>query len=262
MRPRFRLLILGGTAEARALAAALAGRPGLEVVTSLAGRTRRPARPAGGLRVGGFGGVDGLARWLADHAVDAVIDATHPFAAAISANAGAACERLGVPRLALVRPPWRPVVGDRWTVVADVEAAAGRVAALGERPLLAVGRQSLKPFAGRLRGCAVVRVFEPPAETALPGARVVVDRGPFSEAGETALLRREGVDLVVSKNAGGRAGYAKIAAARALGLPVLMIDRPPPPGPPHAADAAAAAAWLDAGRLSEKFGEVRVDEAG
>ena len=159
MRSRFRLLILGGTAEARALAAALAGRPGLEVVTSLAGRTRRPARPAGGLRVGGFGGIDGLARWLADHAVDAVIDATHPFAPALAE-------------------------------IADVEAAAGRVAALGERPLLAVGRQSLAPFAGRLRGSAVVRVFEPPAETALPGARGVVDRGPWHAAGAPAPAAR------------------------------------------------------------------------
>ena len=244
----FSLLILGGTAEARALAAALAvpdaERPGLAVTTSLAGRTRAPPRPAGALRIGGFGGADGLARYLSEHAVDAVIDATHPFAARISANAAAACRRLGVPRAALARPAWAPMPGDRWLPAADMADAATRVAGLGARPLLAVGRQGLAAFAARAGCRPVARVFERP-DAPPPGIDLTVSRGPFDEAAEAAFLRREGIDLVVSKNAGGRAGYGKIAAARALRLPVLMVARPPPPAAPRVADVAGAVAWLD-----------------
>ena len=247
----FRLLILGGTEDARALAGAVAGRPGVAVVTSLAGRTRDPRQPAGALRVGGFGGAEGLARYLAAAAIDAAIDATHPFAARISANAAAACRRAGVARLALSRPAWTRRPGDRWIPVPDLAAAAARAAGLGARPFLAVGRESLAPFAARGGRC-VARVFEPPANPP-PGVETVVSRGPFDEASEIAFLRRAGVDLVVARNSGGRAGYGKIAAARALGLPVLMIDRPPPPAPPRAAGAAEAMAWLEA-RLAARAG--------
>ncbi len=240
-----RVLVLGGTAEARALADALAGRRGLTVVTSLAGCTTAPLRPAGELRRGGFGGIDGLAAWLSRHAIDAAIDATHPFAARISANAAAACARLGLPRVSLWRPEWERAPGDRWIPAPDV-AAAAQAARRGRRVLLAIGRRNLAPFAA-CRDCQfVVRVFEDPGAALLPGAEIVVARGPFDEAAETAFLRRSAIDLVVSKNAGGSAGYGKIAAARALGLPVAMIARPPPPDPPRVASAAAAVAWLDA----------------
>ncbi len=244
--PIFRLLVLGGTTEARELAAALAERPGLHVITSLAGRTARPLRPAGELRVGGFGGIAGLAAWLRARAIDAVIDATHPFADTISANAAAACHQEGVPRLALVRPPWTAAPGDRWEGVVNVEIAAAQVASLGTRPFLTVGRQSLAPFAA-CRACRfVVRVFEPPTAPLLPGAEIVVSRGPFTMESERALFIDKAIDLLITKNAGGAAGYSKIAAARAMALPVLMIERPPPPPAPNVVDVREALAWVAA----------------
>lgn len=242
----FRLLVLGGTAEARALAAALAPRPGLAVTTSLAGRTRAPAPVAGAVRIGGFGGAAGLADYLSRNRVDAVIDATHPFAARISANAALACRRAGAPRAALWRPEWRPVPGDRWIRAAGAAAAAARAAEFGGRILLAVGRGSLAPFAARGGARYVVRTFEPVDPDMLPGAEFVVARGPFDEDSEAAFLRARRIALVVAKNAGGRAGYGKIAAARALGLPAVLIARPPPPEAPRVATVAAALAWLDA----------------
>ena len=211
----------------------------------MAGRTRAPKRPAGAMRVGGFGGAAGLERWLETNDIDATVDATHPFAATISANAAAACRRRGLPRLALVRPPWTRRPGDRWTAAADAAAAAAQAERLGRRPLLAIGRSGLAAFAACTDARFVVRVFEPPDETPIPGAEVRVSRGPFDEASERAFLRREAVDLVVTKNAGGRAAYGKVAAARALGLPVLIVDRPPPPEPPRVPTVAAAAAWVD-----------------
>ena len=222
----------------------LADRPDVTTITSLAGRTRSPKRPAGAVRIGGFGGAEGLARWLEANAIDAAMDATHPFAATISANAAAACRRLGAPRAALTRPAWTRVPGDRWVAAANAEAAAARVGTLGRRPLLAIGRRGLASFAACRDARFVVRVFEPLDESALPGADVRVSRGPFDEAAEIAFLRREAIDLVVTKNAGGRAAYGKVAAARALGLPVLIIDRPPPPEPPRVATVEAAAAWV------------------
>lgn len=246
----FRLLILGGTAEARALADALAGRPGLSVVTSLAGRTRRPARPAGEVRVGGFGGVRGLARYLRERRIDGVIDATHPFAARISANAAAACAAARAPRVALSRPPWAPVADDRWFPAGSLDAAAACASALGRRIFFAVGRQelaALRPAAGR---SFVARVFEPPSCAPPPGVEIVVARGPFGEAEETAFLRLKRIDVVVARNSGGAAGYGKIAAARALGLPVAVIARPPPPPAPRAGGVAEAIALLKAWRAA------------
>lgn len=237
-RAMSRVLILGGTAEARRLAARLDGHA---VITSLAGRTRKPAPLAGETRVGGFGGTAGLVDYLSQAGIEAVIDATHPFAAEISANAVTACEQAGVPRLALVRPPWRPEPGDRWTDVADADAAAVALAGY-KTAFLAIGRQGLAPFA-RCRGIAfVVRVVEPP--DALPlDATVVIGRGPFALADEQALLAEHAIDVVVAKNAGG--DRAKLDAARQAGLPVILIARPPPPPGPRVETVAGAETWIE-----------------
>lgn len=245
-RPR-RLLILGGTAEARALAEAAAADARLSVITSLAGRTQAPAALAGETRVGGFGGAEGLARYLAEAAIELVIDATHPFAAQISRNAAAACAAAGVPRLLLQRPPWRSQPGDRWTVVRDTGQAADALADLGHRVFLALGRQDLASFAAIADRWFLLRLVEPPSEP-LPLAvgALVIARGPFAEAGEIALLKHHRIEALVSRNSGGSATYAKLAAARALDLPVVMIERPPPPPGATAESPEAALAWLGA----------------
>jgi precorrin-6A/cobalt-precorrin-6A reductase len=243
---RRRLLILGGTGEAAALAERLAGDPRLSIVTSLAGRTRNPARLAGDVRVGGFGGAAGLAGYLQREAVALVVDATHPFAARMAANAAAACTAAGVPRLKLLRAAWRPVAGDRWIDVPDMAAAARAVGDAGRRVFLSVGRQDLGAFAGLAEAWFLVRSIDP-LETPRPLARaeVIAGRGPFAEADEAALMREHRIDLLVSKNSGGEATYAKIAAARRLGLPVVMIARPPAPPGDRAASVDDAAAWVE-----------------
>ncbi len=240
-----RLLILGGTGEAAALACRVAAdRPGLEVITSLAGRTgSRPAVP-GRVRVGGFGGAAGLAAFLRAEAVDAVIDATHPFAVRISAHAAAACAETSVPRLALVRPSWRLRDGDLWIMADTAGAAAARLPDLGRRAFLTVGIGELAAFADRPGVHYLVRLIAS-GPVPLPECDVVPGRGPFRVEDEIALMRRHAIDVLVTKESGGDATYAKIAAARALSLPVLMIRRPPPPAGTAVGDAEAAVAWLD-----------------
>ena len=219
-------LILGGTVEATALCRALADR-GLSGTISFAGRVERPVRQPLPQRVGGFGGVSGVSAYLRENAVTHVIDATHPFAAQMSRNAVAACAEAGVPLVALTRPPWQPQPGDKWTRVPDI---CGAVAALDRpraRVMLAVGRMHLPDFAPNPQHAYLLRLVDPPKEALpFPDATVVVDRGPFSEEGDLALMREHGTEIVVSKNAGGTGAVAKIAAARRLGLPVIMIDRP------------------------------------
>jgi len=222
------LLLLGGTAEANALARALAGA-GLPAIYSYAGRTVRPATQPVPVRVGGFGGAAGLARWIAAHRIGAVIDATHPFAARISANAVTACTEAGVPLAALERPPWRPGPSDDWQQVASASAAAAALPARPARVFLAIGRQDLAPFAARPEHAYLLRVVDAPDTPLLPGAEVVVARGPFTEAGDHALMARFGAGIVVAKNAGGAGARAKLDAARMLGLRVIMIARPPVP---------------------------------
>jgi precorrin-6A/cobalt-precorrin-6A reductase len=241
-----RVLILGGTTEAAALAESLAGNRTLEVISSLAGRTHRPRPLPGTVRIGGFGGDDGLARYLKDERIDALIDATHPFADEISKHAAGAAERAGVPRLILTRPEWRAVTGDRWIVVADLDGAAEvlRKRFDGTRAFLAVGSGSLSPFAELSHRSLLVRVAQEPEGLPLPGSVVFVDRGPFTEAQEIALLRSHRIDVVVSKNSGGDAVYGKIAAARDLGIPVVMVARPPCPPGDHVRSVDAAARWL------------------
>lgn len=226
-----KVLLLAGSAEARRLSHELAARPGTEVVVSLVGLTARIADHAGTVRTGGFGGVEGLVGVLRDQRVDVVIDATHPFAATMSHNAAAACARCDVPRLRLVRPPWSPTVADRWTDVVDLEEAAQAVRTSGAgRVLLTTGRLELVPFAGMEDVSFVLRSIEPPAGLPLASTEVVTGRGPFTLDEEVALLTSRRIDLVVSKNSGG--DPAKLVAARQLGVPVIMVRRPPAvPGP-------------------------------
>ncbi|HYZ25699.1 MAG TPA: cobalt-precorrin-6A reductase [Geminicoccaceae bacterium] len=238
------LLILGGTAEAVELAGACAARPGLEVISSLAGRTRTPGLPPGEVRIGGFGGAGGLARFLVEREIGRVIDATHPFAAQIGAHAEQACREARVPRLRLLRPPWTREPGDNWIEVADLVEAAQRLPELGCRVFLTVGHQDLGAFAG-LDLWFLVRTIEPPGVLPLRHGQWLAGRGPFAVENELALLRAHGIDVLVTKASGGAATYAKLAAARQLGLPVVMVRRPPPPPGPVVDSVDAALAWLE-----------------
>jgi precorrin-6A/cobalt-precorrin-6A reductase len=229
------LLILGGTGEAAALAKAALARFGdsMSVTTALAGRTRHPGPIAGEVRIGGFGGPDGLAEYLLEHAVDRLIDATHPFAAGISRTARLAANRTGVPRLVLLRPPWRRHPLDRWIEVDSIEAAALLVGRIGKRAWLTVGAGSLAPFAAVTGVRFIVRLIDQPSEgLPLLSHEVVLGRGPFGLAGERHMLQRHAIDVLVCKASGGAATEAKLLAARELGLPVIMVRRPPrEPGP-------------------------------
>jgi precorrin-6A/cobalt-precorrin-6A reductase len=246
-----RILVLGGTREGRELADALA-RAGLDPVTSLAGRTSRPRTPAGGTtRSGGFGGVEGLAAYVSD-AVDAIVDASHPYAAAISANAAAAATRTGVPLLRVDRPGWggHPDAS-QWRWVADHDEAAAAAATAGERPLLTVGRQRLARYAGPLADHAVLARIADLAPGAAGDApqwsarwRLLVARGPFEQDGERELFAGHGVDVLVTKDSGGEDTAAKLTVARLLSVPVVVVRRPPPvPGVPVVTDVAAALSW-------------------
>ncbi len=239
-----KLLILGGTAEAVELARACAARSNVVVISSLAGRTRAPSLPPGEVRIGGFGGVAGLVRFLADRAIDRVIDATHPFAVRIGAHAALACRETGVPRLRLLRPPWTREPGDQWTEVADLTEAAQRLPGLGRRVFLTVGHQDLEAFAGTDLWF-LVRTVDAPGALPLRQGQWLAGRGPFAVEDELALLRAHGIDVLVTKASGGAATYAKLAAARQLGLPVLMVRRPPPPPGPVVDSVEAALAWLE-----------------
>jgi precorrin-6A/cobalt-precorrin-6A reductase len=230
-----KILILGGTAEARQVAGALAARGDCDVVLSLAGRTEKPAAQGVPVRVGGFGGAEGLAAHLEDNAVDLLIDATHPYAARISANAAEAARAAGVPLLALRRPGWEHMGGDRWTEVDDVGAAVQALGAAPRHVFLTLGRQEVHAFEAAPQHRYLVRSVDPvdPPLT-LPRLETVLSRGPFETADELALLERHGIDVVVSKNSGGSATYGKIAAARALGIEVVMVRRPALPDVPAA----------------------------
>jgi precorrin-6A/cobalt-precorrin-6A reductase len=241
-----RVLILGGTTEARLLAERLAERPEFAVTVSLAGRTAAIVDHSVPVRIGGFGGAEGLARFLRDEHIDALIDATHPYAAIISTNAAVAAARAGVPFLALRRPAWAAVAGDRWTEVGDMPAAVRAIGAAPRRVFLALGRKEIDAFSAAPQHFYLIRSVDPIApRPALPHAAYVVARGPFGEAADRALIKEHAIDLVLSRNSGGDAAYAKIAAARGLGLPVIMIRRPALPEVPSVATVAKAVAWLD-----------------
>jgi precorrin-6A/cobalt-precorrin-6A reductase len=222
---RQRVLLLGGTSEASQLALALA-EAGVDAVFSYAGRTDAPLPQPLPLRIGGFGGVEGLAGWLRTEGITHVVDATHPFAAGISKNAVAAAAQAGLPLIALERPPWQAQAGDDWTHVADYAAAAAALPQAPARVFLAIGRQNLAAFASRPQHQYLLRLVDPPVNLPLTGADVVLARGPFTLDSDLALMRRHQITHLVAKNAGGSGAEAKLLAARALRLPVILIDRP------------------------------------
>jgi precorrin-6A/cobalt-precorrin-6A reductase len=244
---RIRLLLLGGTGEAATLAARLADDARIETITSLAGRTRAPAAIAGRVRTGGFSGAGGLAAYLTAEKIDLLIDATHPYAASMPHTAAEACARTGVARLRLLRPAWTQVDGDRWIDAQNMTAAATVLPASARRVFLTTGQRDLAAFALLRETWFLIRLIEPPTETPpLTHHEILLDRGPFSIDGEIALLREHRIEAVVSKNSGGAATTGKIAAARTLGLPVIMIERPAQPEGETAGSVDACLAWLKA----------------
>jgi precorrin-6A/cobalt-precorrin-6A reductase len=245
---RLNPLILGGTTEATALcnAMATAGLPG---TVSLAGRVKRPIRQPLAQRVGGFGGAEGLAQHIRDHEISHLIDATHPFAAEMSHNAAEAAQITGTPLIALTRAPWQAGAGDQWTHVRDIAGAVGALQGPRERVLLAVGRMHLAQFAPNPQHFYLLRLIDAPdAPPPFPDHVIVLDRGPFTQAGDQDLMRQHRISRVVSKNAGGTGAQAKLLAARALGIEVVMIDRPALPPRREAHDVATVLDWLGHGR--------------
>ncbi len=222
-----RVLLLGGTGEASRLAACLARDDRFDTTLSLAGVTQSPMLSPVPCRIGGFGGTDGLCAWLRAECIEAVIDATHPYAQRISANARYATEAAGVPLLRIERAPWRPQPGDRWTLVPDADAAAAAIGPVPLRVLLTVGSKSLAAFRAAPQHHYVIRCIDPPDPSLLPPhAELLLARGPFALAAEAALLANRHIARLVSKNSGGDATGAKLAACRNAGIPVVMIDRP------------------------------------
>ncbi|MEB4211666.1 cobalt-precorrin-6A reductase [Mycobacterium sp. 94-17] len=220
-----RVLLLGGTGEARALAQAL--HPRFDIISSLAGRVPDPALPVGRVRIGGFGGVDGLRRWLRDERIDAVVDATHPFAATMTAHAAAACAALRIPHLVVARPAWDP--GTAIVVESDT-GAAETVARQGyTRVFLTTGRSGVRAFADSDAWFLIRAVTGPDAATLPRRHRVLLSRGPYRYDDEVALMRAHRIDALVTKNSGGDMTRAKLDAAAALGVSVVMVARPPLP---------------------------------
>jgi len=219
------VLILGGTSEGRLLAGRLAADPRFACVLSLAGRTRNLQLPNTPHRVGGFGGVEGLAEYLRTHSIHALVDTTHPFAARISANAVSAAAQTGTALLRFARRPWLPASGDRWIEVDDMPAACAALGTAPRRVFLSIGRLEIAAFHAAPQHQYAVRAVDP-FETGLPHARLITARGPFELDAERALLRDAAIQIVVSKNSGTAATYAKIAAARELGLPVVLVRMP------------------------------------
>lgn len=240
------LLVLGGTGEARRLAAAVTAVAGIRVVSSLAGRVRAPELPAGEVRIGGFGGPDGLAQWLSDNRVDAVVDATHPFSAAMTRNAAEATAATGVPLLVLRRPGWTAGPGDDWHWVDDLTGAAALLPRLGRRVFLTTGRQELAPFAD-LDLWFLVRSVDPPEPPLPRRMQLLLARGPFTVDGERDLIGQYAIDVLVTKDSGGIMTAAKLTAARDAGIPVVVARRPPlPAGVPTVASVEDAVAWVRA----------------
>ena len=250
-----RVLILGGTTEAADLARRLAADMCFEATLSLAGRTADPGLPAISYRIGGFGGSDGLARWLTEQRVAAIVDATHPFADQISANAVAAAKAASVSLASIVRAAWPRQADDRWVEVDDIQTALAALGSEPKRVLLTIGRREVAAFKAAPMHTYVVRSVDMPVPTDIPpNAELKLQRGPFDERDEEKLMRERRIDVVVSKNSGGAATYGKIAAARKLGLPVVMIRRPAKPSGIRLPDAPAAYAWLVSVRTAHDGG--------
>jgi precorrin-6A/cobalt-precorrin-6A reductase len=240
-----RVLILGGTGEAAQLAAQAVALPGVEVITSMAGRVRHPVAPAGRMRIGGFGGAAGLMDYVREQHIELLIDATHPFATQMSHHAATAAQACGLPHLMLVRPPWEPVSGDRWLAVESLAAAVATLPGIARRVFLTIGRQELAAFAPLQGLWFLMRMIDPPVpDTPVPPGTLILERGPFTLEDERQLLQTYAIEAMVSKNSGGDATYAKIIAARELGLAVVMIQRPPMPVGEQVTDVEHAMAWL------------------
>ncbi|MDD9909600.1 MAG: cobalt-precorrin-6A reductase [Ahrensia sp.] len=222
-----RILILGGTKEAADLAGRLHAQ-GHNVITSLAGRTREPRPVAGDVRIGGFGGTDGLARWLIEHSIERLVDATHPFALQISHNAKLASATTGIELELHERPPWPKCEGDDWHSVPDVDAAVDAIPT-DARVLLALGRQHIAPFQRRVDVHFIVRMIDPPdTPLALASHDIILARPSSDWRDERDLFDRHRVSHILSRNSGGAGAYAKIEAARRSGRTVIMIERPEP----------------------------------
>jgi precorrin-6A/cobalt-precorrin-6A reductase len=240
-----RVLILGGTSDARELAARVATIQGIEAITSLAGRTREPTTPLGELRIGGFGGVAGLAKYLRQMKIDVLIDATHPFANQIAFNAADAATEVNIPCLKLMRRPWKKVEGDRWIEVDNVNAAAAALVNQAQRVFLTIGRQEIAAFAHLQDIWFLMRMIDPPeANAVVPPGIILCDRGPFVLHHERAILINYNIDTIVSKNSGGDDTYAKIVAARELGLQVVIVNRPVTPAGEQVTNVDDALLWL------------------
>lgn len=240
-----RVLILGGTGDARELAVRAAEVTGVEVISSLAGRTRQPIVGSENTRSGSFGGIVGLTDYLRSQQIDLLIDATHPFAAQISSNAAVAASNAGIPHLMLIRPAWQPVTGDVWLEVESHAAAAKILPKLACRIFLAIGRQELAAFAHLQELWFLMRTIEPPQPNAqVPPGKLLLDRGPFSLEEERSLLQQYEIGAIVSKNSGGNATHAKIIAARELRIPVVMVKRPTSPSRDRVDNLEDALAWI------------------
>lgn len=239
------VLVLGGTGEARALAAALDGTGDTRVISTLAGRISDPRLPVGEVRVGGFGGADGLASYIEQERVDAVIDATHPFAERMSWSAFEACARTGTRLLRLERPPFRRDPAIDWREVGSLAAAAALLPAAGRRVFLTTGRQGLAAFAAVSDAFFLIRCVDAPDPEALPRDRtVLLDRGPFTLEGERELIDRHALDVLITKDSGGEMTQAKLAAAGERGLPVIVVARPSRPAAQAVQTVQEALAWL------------------
>jgi precorrin-6A/cobalt-precorrin-6A reductase len=245
MERKKRLLILGGSTDAAELAARAATIANLEVITSLAGRTRAPIIRSTNTRIGGFGGISGLIEYIQQEQIDLIIDATHPFAEQISANALAAATTVGIPMVKLLRPAWDKIEGDRWIEVENNETAAKILPDLAQRVFLTIGRQELSTYAGIPNIWFLMRAIDPPDEnTPIPAGKLLTQRGPFSLEEERALLEEYRIEAIVSKNSGGSATYAKIVAARAMGIPIVMVQRPFVPRDSFVVNVELALGWL------------------
>jgi precorrin-6A/cobalt-precorrin-6A reductase len=239
-----KLLILGGTGDAHQLAAATQQISGLTVISSLAGRTQQPVLPSGQVRVGGFGGEQGLIDYLRDHEIDLVIDGTHPFAQQISGNASGAALNCGLPFLILERSAWQQHPSDQWRSVSNHQAAAELLPQLGQRIFLTIGRQELGFYAHLQDLWFLMRSIDPPDLPEIPSGEMLLAKGPFDLNSERELLLKYQIQAIVSKNSGGKATYAKILAARELGLPVVMIQRPKLPAGERVDNVEQAIDWL------------------
>jgi precorrin-6A/cobalt-precorrin-6A reductase len=248
-----KVLILGGTSEALELTAKLSVIPDVELIVSLAGRTRQSVKPSSGeIRIGGFGGQAGLIEYLQSQHINVLIDATHPFAAQISWNAAKAAIATNIPYLMVIRPAWIETLEDQWIEVENVASAAQIIPAIAQRVFLSIGRQELTPFVNVPKVWFLMRSIDPP-DLEIPKGKLLLDRGPFSLQQERQLLQEYQIDAIVSKNSGGDATYAKIIAARELEIPVVMVQRPAMPIAEKVTDVDRAVAWFTENLLSSEL---------